>query len=60
MSNKKVGDRVRSTNTNTTPVTAIEGTIIEIDGREDYDGNIIEAEFALVEQDDGRTEWWSL
>ena len=54
MINKKVGDRVKSTNINATPVTVIEGTIIEIDG------NILATEWALVEQDDGETIWWSL
>lgn len=55
MSNKKVGDRVRSTRINETPVTVIEGTIIEVE----YNG-ISEAIWALVEQDDGMTEWWGL
>ena len=59
MTDKKVGDRVRSTRINETPVTVIEGTIIDIDGREMADGGFI-PECALVKQDDGKTEWWSL
>lgn len=55
MYNKKIGDRVKSTRINETPVATIEGTIIEIE----YNG-IGEAVHALVDQDDGETEWWSL
>ena len=51
MTNKKVGDQVTSTNINATPVTQINGTIIEID---------IQERHALVKQDDGVTAWWGL
>lgn len=56
---KQVGDRVRSTNINATPVTVIEGTVIEVEGREDDDGNVIEVEWLHVKQDDGKIAWWS-
>lgn len=59
MSDKKIGDRVKSTNSNTTPETMIRGTILEIDGREMPDGTMI-AEWARVQQDDGKITWWSL
>ncbi len=55
MADKKVGDRVRSTRINETPVTVIEGTIIKIE----Y-SVFGEAVHALVDQDDGKTAWWSL
>lgn len=55
MANKKVGDRVTSTDINATPVTQISGTIIDID----YNG-IGDAVHALVKQDDGVTAWWGL
>lgn len=51
MSTKKIGDRVKSRD--------IEGIIINLDGREMSDGTFI-PEWALVKQDDGITEWWSL
>lgn len=55
----KIGDRVRSTNHNATPMTVLGGTILDIEGKEDADGNVIEARWIQVEQDDGVTAWWS-
>lgn len=55
MTDHKIGDRVRSTKINETPVRVLEGTILEIG----YNG-IGEAVDAFVQQDDGIKAWWSL
>lgn len=51
MTNKKVGDRVKSSNVCNEygEAQVIEGTIIEIEG-----------DMAFVKQDDGTSQWWGL